>query len=334
MFMNNKCYIESPPDDMPVMHYLNVYQLLSMLYNECIYFSSVTLYEDTFESTLSKPSYKEVLFHPLWKDNTPVEKDEYYCSRQKFIRDNPPGSISIGITVDPPESAWEDETFSNLIYSLSRHFMYTHCWAIAPEENILMWDRYRYHGSSVAIKSTINRMKKAFADSEQPLHIGKIQYKDYETEHITGFEDYAKRDLSDPDTVEELFYQPVFHKQNIYKSENEVRIVIDFKYMTKKVLKNTYLSCIPFYDKDKYWVIKDRDRHHQWEEDYVYFRISRAEYSGIHKIFQVKVDLDQLIKQIILSPYMVSYAKEGICGVLSKYGLDPNKVIDSSIELK
>ena len=72
----------------------------------------------------------------------------------------------------------------------------------------------------------------------------------------------------------------------------------------------------------------------------MYFRISRdegisrVEYSGIHKLFGVKVNLDRLIEQIILSPYMVSYAKKGICGVMSKYGLDQNKVIDSSIELK
>ncbi len=324
MFLKNKRYIERPPDGTPVMHYLNIYQLLSMLYRQSICFSSVTIYEDILESTLSKPSYKEVLSHPLWEDNTPVKKDKYYCSRQEHFRNDSPGLI-----YHPPEAEWENETFSNLIHNLSRHFMYIHCWSTANEENILMWDRYRHQGSSVAIKTTINQIKKAFVCAE-PLHIGKIQYKDYDTEHITGFKNYGKKNLLDPDTVEELFYQPIFHKQNIYKSENEVRIVIDFRYMTDIHLKTMCLSEIPFYDKN--WGLSEK-RHPQWEEDCVYFRTSSNNYVGVPNTWWVKVNLDQLIEHIILSPYVASYTKEGIRGVLHKYSIDPNKVIESSIEL-
>lgn len=323
MIVEDKAYIETPPDDTPLMHYLNLYQLLAILNSNGLCFSTVALYEDIAESTLTEPSYDNVYSFTLLEDNSPVRKDEHYLSRQQHFRHD--GKIIY-------DGQWHKDTFAHLIDCFSRHFMFTHCWAMAESENILMWDRYRHHGSTLAIRTTVGKMKNAFAQEACPLHIGKIQYKDYETEHITGFEKYSQRNLSDPNTIEELFYQPVFHKQKIFESENEVRIVIDYKYIIQKHLQNTYLTDIPFYNKN--WGREEDILPLNYDTSFTYFRVKSNEIVGIPHIYNVKMNIDELIKHVILSPYTASYGMESIQGMMHQYGLNPNKVIHSSIELK
>ena len=83
MILTDKSYIEIPPGCTPLMHYLNIYQLLSILKSKNLVFSSVSLYNDASEATLTSPSYKEVSKYLLWEDNTPVKKDEGYAFRKK-----------------------------------------------------------------------------------------------------------------------------------------------------------------------------------------------------------------------------------------------------------
>ena len=52
MILTDKPYIEMPPDSTPLMHYLNIYQLLSILKSKHLVFSSVPLYKDALEATL------------------------------------------------------------------------------------------------------------------------------------------------------------------------------------------------------------------------------------------------------------------------------------------
>ena len=138
MILTDKPYIEIPPDSTPLMHYLTLYQLLSILKFKHVVFSSVSSYKDASEATLTSPSYDEVSKYLLWEDNTPVQKDEEYANYKRLgtkLGDNP---------------YWKHkeirhlDTFEYLIYSFSRHFMFTHCWSISDTENILMWDRYKH----------------------------------------------------------------------------------------------------------------------------------------------------------------------------------------------
>ena len=74
MILTDKTYIETPSGGTSLMHYLNIYQLLSVLKSEQLIFSSVSLYEDAAESTLSFPSYEEVRKHLLWEGQLTSEK--------------------------------------------------------------------------------------------------------------------------------------------------------------------------------------------------------------------------------------------------------------------
>ena len=376
MILADKCYIETPPDGTSLMHYLDIYQLLSILNFKKIVFSAIPLYKDKREATLSIPSYINVLNHLLVEDNTPVKKNECYDQRKQEIIKYTPLNIEniellniediVGLTMglispsdfednievfdsekhtlsDFDESIYpqrKDNSFAALIRKFARHFMFAHCWSETKTESILMWDRYGRLNSTVAIKTTIGRIKNAFVPSLDtqmfPMYIGKIKYIDYKTEHITGFDDYANKDLSDPNIIEELFYQPMFHKQKLYRDENEVRIIISYDHFLKHEnrLYNSHLSNIPYYD--DHWGFKyDRDPDDSFDDNALIFSNGLNKLiKPINRIWKQPVDINELIEQIIISPYAEPYVSDILKTTACKCGFDPEHVVNSSIEIR
>ena len=327
MILTDKPYIEMPPENTPLMHYLNIYQLLSILKHKELIFSSVSLYEDALEATLSEPSYKEVSKFLLWEDKTPVRKGEGYL----FSKNRAKGIDHDFLYRDYwKRGMWEIDTFDTLITQFARHFMFAHCWTIAPAENILMWDRYKNRNATIGIKTTINRMKNAFVASNVPLHVGKINYKNYDTQHIRGFENFTTEDLCDPNIIEKLFYRPVFHKQNVYNSENEVRVIMSYKYATESMIGKIYLTDIPFYDYD--WGFEHE--HNNYDRSYPLLFKTEDGFVKVYRKIQIEVDIDELIDKIILSPYTESYALPLIQDAVNQYGIDRDKVVNSSIRFR
>ena len=208
--------------------------------------------------------------------------------------------------------------------------MFTHCWSIASTENILMWDRYKHQDSTIAIKTTIGRIRNAFDETEAHLYMGKIQYKDYQTEHITGFQGYAEKNLSDPETIEELFYQPVFHKEKLYQSENEIRIIMSCKHAMEAMVGKTYLTDIPFYNYR--WGFKQE--YNNYDRPYPLWFNTEDDVVDVYRSISIKVDVDELIDKIILSPYIEPYALPLIQNAVNQYGIDPDKVVNSSIKFR
>ena len=331
MILRDKSYIKTPSNDTPLMHYLNIHQLLSILMDKQLTLSTVALYKDASEATLSLPSYKKVSKHLLWKDNTPVRKDEGYDIHKKW------GTDKSDVTYDHywKDKIWRIDTFGYLIRSFSRYFMFTHCWSIADTENILMWDRYRHQESTIAIKTTMSGIEKALSGSKYPLYVSKIQYRDYETEHIKGFQDFTEKNLSDPETIEELFYQPVLHKEKLYEAEHEARIIISYKDITESLLGKTYLADIPFYDRG--WGFSGNPDPYggdYYNRSSALFNNEERKHFWIPRIIHIKADISELIEKIILSPYTASYVLPLMRDMVGKYDLDPKKVINSSIEVR
>ena len=196
-----------------------------------------------------------------------------------------------------------------------------------------MWDRYRHHESTVAIKTVTSKIENALSKSEYPLYIGKIQYKNYETEHIAGFQEYPPKNLSDPNTVEELFYQPVLHKQNLYKSENEVRVITSYKHTTKSLVGKTYLTNIPFYDSN--WGFSENpDLYKRPETLFVDSQSEEKKYYWVPRNVAITVDTNELIEQIIVSPYAEPYALPLIQDMTEYHNISRNKVAHSSINIR
>ena len=231
------------------------------------------------------------------------------------------------------EKLWTLDTFDNLIHDFTKHFMFTHCWSISETEDILMWDRYRHQESTVAIKTVTSKIENALSKSEYPLYIGEIQYRNYETEHIAGFQEYPPKNLSDPNTIEELFYQPVLHKQNLYKSEKEVRIITSYKHTTKSLVGKTYLTNIPFYDRN--WGFSENpDLYKRAKEFFVDNQSEKTEYYWVPRKVDITVDTNELIEQIILSPYTEPYVLPLIQDMAEYHNISRNKVTNSSINIR
>lgn len=334
MILTDKSYIETPPDNTPLMHYLNIYQLLSILNSKNLIFSSVSLYKDASEATLSTPSYKEVSRFLLSEDKTPTRKDEgYFTYKDLFAR----RKYKFSYEDYWRRKMWRLDTFEYLIRSVARHFIFTHRWSISPTEDILMWDRYKDQGSTIGIKTTVGKIKNAFAESHTPLYMGKIKYKDYNKEHITGFKNFSTLDLCDPNTIEYLFYQAILHKRDIYTSEKEVRIVACYRHVSRKLIGKVYLTDIPFYNND--WGFGDD--HDPYGGGYgrneVFFTDidykGERKYKWVPRNVSVSINVNELIESIILSPYTEFYVFELIKDLVQRYSIDPDKVIKSSIIL-
>lgn len=320
-------YIVTPSDDTQLMHYLNIYQLLSILKTSKCVFSPVSMYEDPAEATLSVPSYNEVCKHLLWQAPTPVLKDEYYDKHKLKM------SFASELLYSYTPNLYVD-TFEYLMSSFVRHFMLTHCWSAASTENILMWDRYRHQNATLAIKTTISAMKNAFHVSNGLLYIGEIQYKDYNTEHIDKFDKFSNENLSDPIIIEELFYQPILHKQKLYETENEVRIIMSYRYITDQIWGRPMLNDIPFYNKELGVIIDPYSQKEVLTPDGRLVVHTPNNSYELQRRKQVSVDPKLLIDNIILSPYTASYALPIIQDAVEQYCIDPKKVVESSIKLR
>ena len=65
--------------------------------------------------------------------------------------------------------------------SLSRQ-MFASCWNLGNDQDINLWDRFG--NENVAIKTTVNRIKKGIPGYNTKYGISKITYVDYEDENI------------------------------------------------------------------------------------------------------------------------------------------------------
>ena len=329
MILDDKPYIRTPKDKAPLMHYLGLTQFISILEGKSLMFSTSQLYQDQLEGALTELSYKETLKNLLWEDNTPVKKDNGYSTyKEEFV------NTKIYEMERKRHGSWTD-SFGYLIQEFVRYFMFTHCWSLSDDESILMWDRYKFHKPALAIKTTLERIGNAI--KKAPVYIGEINYVDYQNEHIIGYKSFTEKNLTDKETIEELFYQPFFHKQKCYKNENEVRLIISYEDVTKLLTGETYITDIPFYnhgqlsyknfgfDTSPYPITSTNPKRFTKED---------GEYIDIQQKMSVEVDTDELIEQIIISPYAENYDLDVVRSIAKKYGFDSNKIVNSPINIK
>ena len=331
MILNDKPYIKTPKNNASLMHYLGLTQLVSILKNKFLYFSTCQLYPDQQEGALTEPSYNETLKNLLWEDNTPVKKSDSYTHYiEEFVNQHK----ELYEMERKTGMHWID-SFGYLIQEFVRYFMFTHCWSLSDDEDILMWDKHKHRQPTLAIKTTLERIQNAINTS---IYIGKINYVNYEKDHITGYERFAEKNLTEKETIEELFYQPFFHKQKCYKSENEVRLIICYETATKHFTEETYITDIPFYnhsglsyknfgfDTNSFFPEKSTDPKRFTKED--------GESIDIPQRAAVKINTDVLIEQIIISPYAENYNLSIVRDIAEKYGFDQNKIVNSPINIK
>ena len=300
-------YFETPPRTKFLWRYMTVDKFMAMLSEEALYFPNIYLYKDKYEGRLSSRSRLHAyMTKPLFNENTPIKQDEAFQKTKRMMEEYP----------DVPEKnqmSSRDHSFHTLLTDFSSHLMFCNSWFLRYDESNTMWAEYgdNAHPTSVAIQTTVGDLIDSLESTEYNIHIGKVKYINYRREHIEGYEDlFSLRDLTNPDTILELFYAPIMHKRDVYDGEHEVRAVISFESICEKYLDRVYTSEIPFYsdilfktdisdaDHDKTNLMKD-----------------------IPKGIPVRTNLKTLIKWVVTSPNAKKYYLKPLRELMENHNL-------------
>ncbi len=90
-----------------------------------------------------------------------------------------------------------------------KRFTLVNCWHESNHESEAMWKLYASTNGGLAIKTRFDSFVKSFITDEN-IHIGKVQYVDYENDLIPA---------DDP-------LSPYLHKRKSFKHEQEVRAIV------------------------------------------------------------------------------------------------------------
>ena len=290
---------------------MHIDKFLAMLSEGSLYFPNVYSYNDKFEGTLSNKSLNEVRRISLLDEkNTLIYDDEAFYRKRKSLRE-----------LDPDQEKMESgRIFEQLLRDFLSHLMYCNSWFQREKESHSMWAEYGDKSpTSIAIQTTVGDLIESLESDESNIHIGKVEYKDYLTKNIEGYEDFPSIDLNDPDNVLKLFYVPFLHKRDVYQDEHEVRAIISFEDVCKEFLGRVYTSEIPFYSDPMF------------RTDASLLRDYQNPISNAHNGIPIKVNLDTLLKKIVISPTVNDYFNFSFEDLIKRYGIDPNIISRSEI---
>jgi len=182
--------------DRDVWRYMELPDLLWILQNSKINFSSPTSFDDRYEATLPVAWYE---FRK--KQNRVIEK-----------------------SLDHKKGKFSD--LSEQTRKSMRENSFVNCWHVNETESAAMWKLYGESRHTVAIKTTVDNLRSAFADqSKYLISIGDINYIDFDSSQDNLEEDQMEQirkvHSGNRDAVGLLLL-----KRKEFKHENEVRAVI------------------------------------------------------------------------------------------------------------
>ena len=248
-------YFKTPCHTKTLWRYMHIDKFLAMLNSKTLYFPNVYSYNDKFEGTLSNKSLDEIRKISLLDEkNTLIKHDDAFYERIKLLKNTKKIELSKDISSEP-EKMESGRIFEQLLKNFTSHLMYCSSWFLSEKESHSMWAEYGDKSpTSIAIQTTVGDLIESLkcADNiykslvyniddslesdKYNIHIGKVEYKDYLTEDIEGYEDFPSKDLTNPDIVLKLFYAPFLYKRDVYKDEKEVRAIISFEDVCKEFL--------------------------------------------------------------------------------------------------
>jgi len=170
------------PDDLnqKLWRYLDFTKFVSMLEEKALFFPKLSSLSDPLEGFLTKPT---------------VEKFR---------------NIPEGLTAEEAAKRRTIGEHNLSMMKTARDLLYVSSWHANNHESIAMWGLYLKSGEGVAICSSIERMIESFANTKDEIHIGRVDYVDYEKEEIPWHN---------------AFYLAL-HKAKSFEHENEIRVIV------------------------------------------------------------------------------------------------------------
>ena len=315
-------YFKTPQKYEKIWRYMPIDKFMAMLSEESLYFPNIYLFNDRYEGILSSETLREVYKTDLLNaKNTPVKQDEEFIEQKDFIERSRKFHKEHEKEHEVKETLNLLHSFQTLLKDFSNHLMFCSSWFLKKNESHSMWTEYgdQRSATSVAIQTTIGDLIESFESPEYHIHIGKVKYKDYDKEHIEGYEDFLSKDLTNPDNVLELFYAPILHKRDIYEDENEVRAIISFESICENYLDRIYTSDIPFYSDLLF------------KEYRLYYRGQTEKMTAVPKGISININLQTLLKAIVVSPNVNEYFHEPFIKLIENHNIDPKIAYYSAI---
>lgn len=96
-----------------------------------------------------------------------------------------------------------------------RRYVYLNCWHLNEVESDAMWKLYGQRGGSVAIRSTVGRLKKSVR-GEYSVNVSRVEYMDYELPGTFTAADPGQHNM----------YFQFIHKRLSFRHESEIRAIV------------------------------------------------------------------------------------------------------------
>ena len=255
--------ITPPEDEATLWRYMSFEEFVSILKKESLSYTGAYKFEDIFERftpQLIRDSYKK----SLNRRTRPAHR---------------PGVIKI--------------------LEIKDKYVMCNCWHQSEEESKVMWDNYGVNNDSVAIKTTMGKMKNSLSSTMFDVFIGKIKYLSHRTYDQHYISDFLKSIENGLGLAKKWTYFPYFHKREEFECEREVRIIIDIDRFIEDCLKRLPAENI---------------------EDTEFLECDFPDFGEKRKLFRVEVD--KLIDEVITSPNAEDQITQEVKSVVQKYGFN------------
>lgn len=167
-------YPEKPDNGTTIWRYMDLGKFISLIQTNQLWFSHTSKFDDPYEGRYSKAVAEEIQ-KEKWGIENPSDEDSEF-----FIEDDADDYVS--------------------------------CWNMKDSQSVALWELYVGENNGVAIKSTVEDLKRAIVELpeeqlEHQMEFGEVEY------HITGEEPRG-------------YYAPIFTKRDIFGFEQEYRAVL------------------------------------------------------------------------------------------------------------
>ena len=150
-------HLATPPDDTVLWRYIDFARFAQLLENRQLWFSRADQFEDPLEGTLTDG---EIRFEPNTAGATPQYRDA---------------------TSDP-------------LAQMMRRSTYVNCWRMGSSESLAMWDLYCKGSGSVAITTTVGRLKDQISIDRRQVFMAQIRYVEWNVPNtLNGMLDLVTR---------------------------------------------------------------------------------------------------------------------------------------------
>ena len=223
-----------------------------------------------------------------------LEKRALFFARADKLGDPFEGSFpkkNIAARFASPHFSLEEKSKYAFVMEQLRRFTLINCWHESNHESVAMWELYSSAQRGIAVKTDFDSIKRSFS-ADQQIHIERVRYVDYDNDLIPE---------DDP-------LSPYLHKRKSFEHEREVRAIV------QDLPPGINFSELRTSPRNIEGILSQ-----QWQD--------------IHDIgtgTYCEVDLNRLIKEVIVDPSAPDWFQELVSAVAERYQL-ASPIVPSSL---